>query len=115
MREVLFMSGRIPAAVRTVLGDDGTFGLIELLDSEHKDWSEDVLITATDRFERRLTHEAGLLRQDFQHALQDGLAGIRADLANARVEMLRWSFVFWIGQVAAVAALLAFMLRSAGH
>jgi hypothetical protein len=109
------MAGRIPAALRTTLGDDATFGLIELLDAEHKDWSEDVLITATDRFERRLTHEAGLLRQDFQRSLQNELGAIRSDLANARVEMLRWSFVFWIGQVAAIAALLAFMLRVTGH
>jgi hypothetical protein len=107
--------GRVPLPLRTHLGDDGTFGLIELLDSEEKNWSETVLITATDRFERRLTQEVGLLRADFQRSLQDGLGGIRTDLANARVEMLRWSFAFWIGQVATIAALLAFMLRAAGH
>jgi len=107
--------GRIPSTLRTHLGDDGTFGLVELLESEQKNWSESVLITATDRFERRLTQEVGLLRQDFQKSLQDGLGGIRSDLANARVEMLRWSFAFWIGQVATIAALLAFMLRAAGH
>src|SRR5262245_30895632 len=103
--------GRIPAALRTKLGDDATFGLIETLDSEKKDWSEHVLLTATDRFERRLTHEISLLRQEFYAALHEGLAAIRTELATTRVEMLRWSFVFWIGQVATVAALLAFMLR----
>ena len=106
---------RIPTALRTQLSDEGTFGLIELLDSEKKDWSEDVLITATDRFERRLTQEVGLLRLDFQRSLQEGLGGIRTELANARVEMLRWSFAFWVGQVAAIAALLAFMLRATGR
>jgi len=103
---------RIPSSVRTRLGDDATFGLIELLDSERKDWSEQVLITATDRFERRLTGEITLLRQEFHTALQEGLAAIRNELATTRVETLRWSFVFWIGQVAAVAALLAVMLRT---
>jgi len=29
--------------------------------------------------------------------------------------LLKWSFLFWVGQVAAVAGLLAFMLRSAGR
>lgn len=104
-------STRIPGSVRLRLGDDATFGLVELLDSEKKDWSEHVLTTATDRFERRLTHEVSLLRQDFQSALHDGLTAVRSELATTRVEILRWSFVFWIGQVAAVAALLAFMLR----
>ena len=39
--------------------------------------------------------------------------GARFDgrMADLRAELLRWSFLFWIGQVAAMAALLAFMLR----
>jgi hypothetical protein len=107
--------GRIPSALRTSLGDDATFGLIEVLDAERKNWKEDVLITATDRFERRLMHEVGLLRHEFHTALQDGLTGIRNELAATRVEMLRWSFVFWIGQVAALAGFLAIMLHTAGR
>jgi hypothetical protein len=31
--------------------------------------------------------------------------------AGLEVRLLRWSFLFWVGQVAAMAALLAFMLR----
>jgi hypothetical protein len=108
-------TGRIPATLRTKLGDDGTFGLIELLSAEEKDWSERMLTSATERFERRLTQEISLLRQDFHQSLNEGLAGIRTELANVRIEMLRSSFVFWIGQVAAIAALLTFMLRATGR
>jgi hypothetical protein len=108
-------SGRIPASLRTKLGDDATFGLVELLSAEEKDWSDRMLTSATERFERRLTQEISLLRQDFHQSLNEGLAGIRTELATVRVEMLRWSFVFWIGQVAAVAALLALMLRASGR
>src|SRR4051812_25708311 len=107
------IGSRIPGTVRARIGDDATFGLIELLDGEKKDWSEDVLTTATDRFDRRLTHEAALMRQELHTALNDGLTAIRSELSATRIEMLRWSFVFWIGQVAAIAALLAFMLRTA--
>jgi hypothetical protein len=102
---------RIPASVRAQLGDEATFGLIELLDSEEKSWSDRMLTMTADRFERRLTEQVSLLRQDLHQSIND----VRSDLANARVEMLRWSFVFWIGQVAAVAALLAFMLRATGR
>lgn len=87
---------RIPAPLRTRIGDEATFGLIELLDTERRDWSDNVLTTASDRFERRLALELGDLRQE---------------MATTRVEMLRWSFLFWIGQVATVAGLLAYMLR----
>jgi hypothetical protein len=78
-------------------------------------WSERVLTTATDRFERRLIQEIGVRRQEFHSSLHDGLSSIRAELANARVETLRWSFVFWVGQVLAVAGLLAFMFRAFGR
>jgi|SRR5580765_4461733 len=102
---------RVPAALRARLGDDATFGLIEVFDSERKDWSEHVLSVATDRFERRLTEEITALRVEVRDALHDGLLSVRQELATTRIEMLKWSFVFWVGQVAAVAGLLAFMLR----
>jgi hypothetical protein len=103
--------GRIPAVLRTRLGDDATFGLIELLGTEQKDWSDAVLTIAADRYERRLTQEVALLRQDFSAALHQGLAAVRNELATSRVEIVRWLFLFWIGQVATTAALLALMLR----
>jgi len=102
---------RIPAALRTQLGDEATFGLIELLDIERKDWSEQVLRSAGDTFQLRLSEEISGLRVEMRNALHDGLTAVRQELSTTRVEMLRWSFVFWIGQVAAIAALLAFMLR----
>lgn len=103
----------MPAALRNRLGDDTTFGLIELLDSERKDWSEQVLNVAADRFERRLTDEVSGLRLEFREALHEGLSSVRQELATTRVEILRWSFLFWVGQVAAMAGLLAFMHRGA--
>src|SRR4051794_33323154 len=107
------MSGsRVPAAIRNAVGDEATFGLIELFDREQKDWSDKVLATATDRFEVRLTRESELLRRDVQSSLHEGLTALRTELATTRIEMLRWSFVFWIGQVAAIAGLLALMQRA---
>jgi hypothetical protein len=100
-------SGRVPASVRTRLGDDATFGLVELLDSERREWSEQVLSVAADRFERRLTDEISALRVELHH----GLASVRQELATSRVELLKWSFLFWVGQIGATAGLLAFMLR----
>lgn len=103
-------SGRVPAAVRTRLGDDATFGLIELLDSDRREWSEHVLSVAADRFERRLTEEVSHFREEIREGLHDGLTSVRQEIATTRVEMLKWSFLFWIGQVAAMAGLLAYML-----
>ena len=103
-------SGRVPSALRTRLGDGGTFGLIELLDTDRKEWSEHVLSVAADRFERRLTEEISHFREEIREGLHNGLTSVRQEIATTRVEMLKWTFVFWIGQVAAMAGLLAYML-----
>jgi hypothetical protein len=94
------MASRVPAALRARLEDDATFGLIEFMDAERKTWSEEVLAAAANRFDVRLTNELSALRRD-----------VTQELVTTRVDMLRWSFVFWIGQVVAVTGLLAYMLR----
>ena len=122
-------SSRVPAALRGRLGDDATFGLIELLESERKSCSEQVMSMAADRFERRLAEEMAGLRQEIgslrddlrqeigsvRSDLRQEIGGLRGDLrqeiASVRVEWLKWSFAFWLGQVAVTAGLLAFMLR----
>jgi hypothetical protein len=113
---------QVPEALAKRLGDEGAEGLVALLDSTREDWTERVLTAAVDRFEYRLTSEISGLRLDMARELsslrQDVTREMTAvrqdftrDLSGARVELLEWSFLFWIGQVAAVAGLLAFMLR----
>jgi hypothetical protein len=103
-------------------------------------WSEQVLSLAVERFERRLVEETSKLRVEMAQGfgglrqemsslegrLREEMGGLEGrlrqeigglegrlpkEIGGQRVESLRWSFVFWIGQVAAMAALLAFMLR----
>lgn len=63
------------------------------------------MTACTDRIDVRIERFA--LRED----LINGLAGIRQEMAAMRVELLRWSFAFWIGQVAATAGLMALLIR----
>ena len=97
----------VPVALRDRLGHEASLALVELLDSEKDDWSEHMVSLAGERYERRLTEVASGLWLEFH----DGLLALRQELATTRVEMFKWSFVFWIGQVAAMAGLLAFMLQ----
>jgi hypothetical protein len=39
------------------------------------------------------------------------MAKLRLEMAELRFELLKWSFLFWIGQLAAVTAILTLMLR----
>lgn len=67
------------------------------------DRDEQLLQTATDRFERRLAEEIGNLRVD----MANGFGGLRAEMIERNHELLKWALVFWVTQLAAIAALLA--------
>lgn len=43
--------------------------------------------------------------------LVNGLAAIRKEMSDLRVELLRWTFAFWLGQVMAMAGLMAVFFR----
>jgi len=66
---------------------------------------------ATDRFERRLVEGMSALRLE----MHQGFAALRQENATTRVDLLKWSFLFWVAQVATVAGLLAYMLPAAGR
>ena len=61
---------------------------------------------ASERFERRLAEEVSGRRLD----MHQGFAAIRQEMSLGHVAWLRWSFLSWVGQVAALAGMLAFML-----
>jgi hypothetical protein len=66
-----------------------------LLDVEQQTWSERVLTIATERFERRLVEE---------------VAKLRVELARDRFEVVKWMFLFWLGQIAAMTAMVNFLV-----
>jgi hypothetical protein len=85
---------RVVPALRQRLGDDGAEALVEMTYAAAADSREDAL----NWFEQRLTRELSSLKVD-----------VTKELANMRVEILRWSFLFWITQLGAMAGLLAYL------
>ena len=80
-----------PDSVRMKLGNAASDGLLTMFADAHR--------LAVESFERRLDHNTALLTERFERRLAD----LRADL-------LKWSFLFWVGQLAAIAGLLGLML-----
>ena len=78
----------VPASVRGKIGIEAADGLVMMFADAHR--------LATESFERRLGTE---------------MAKLRLEVAELRFELLKWSFLFWIGQVAAFIGVLALMLR----
>jgi hypothetical protein len=88
---------RVVPVLRQRLGEDGSEALTEMVFTAAQDWRDDVLTQVERRFESRLTQEISGLRIE-----------VTRELAAMRVENLRWSFVFWISQLGAMAGLLSY-------
>ena len=92
---------RVPAALRERLGHEATIGLLEFTDAEQTAWSDRMLSVSVERFERRLAEELGSLRVALVREIHDG-----------RVETIKWSFIFWAGQMTAFVGLVAYVFRN---
>jgi hypothetical protein len=93
-------AAQVPRALVERLGSDAMQGLVSLLESRQAEWSDEVMTTVVERFDHRLAVELSAMRLE-----------VSRELSALRVEWLKWSFLFWVGQVATMAGLLAFMLR----
>ena len=96
--------------LRVKLGDEGMSGLQIVVDNAGRQWKDDVLEITGERFERRLSEEIGALRVD----IAKEFAAVRVDMAAMQANLLKWSFLFWVGQFAAASAMTAFLLRTVG-
>ena len=92
--------GAVPAPLRTRLGENATVGLLELLELAHRESREAVINACAERFERRLVEEISGLRVQ-----------IAQEMATVRVELLKWCFLFWVGQLLVVGSMIGVMLR----
>ena len=92
-------------ALRDRLGENGVRDLHDDMDEHRSSWRVDVVNAIDERLDLRLK----------ELARREDILRIEAPLSNriteTKVEILRWSFAFWIGQVATIAALLSYMLR----
>lgn len=101
------MATTIPSVLAVRLGADASKGLGELIEGQRRDWSEQVLTIAGERFERRLVEEAAKLRVEMSTLGAD----LRQEIAKDRFELLKWKFLFWVSQLAAMSAIMSFLLR----
>ncbi|HEY5617538.1 MAG TPA: hypothetical protein VIK60_06300 [Vicinamibacterales bacterium] len=82
----------VPPAVREKVGDLGSDGLVMMFADAHR-----IGMDKVDRTVRQMEDR-------FEHRLNERLSNLRFDL-------LKWNFLFWIGQLTAMTAILNVMLR----
>ena len=106
-KRVSWTSIACPTLCRSISVLQQRLVFIELLTDARKEWTAEVTGMAGDRFERRLTEEISKLRVE----MTQGFAALRQDLADRQFELLKWAFLFWVGQFFAVAGLVAVVIR----
>ena len=120
-------SPHLSGKIRETLGDDAGQELIGIVDKAASDISELRADVAELRHEMqvgfaRIEQAMLAMRSDLKldlteqlSGVRDGLAGkiaaVQTDVANVKADLMKWSFVFLVGAVAAI-ALLAGVLRT---
>ena len=93
----------VPAPVRQKLGDAGSDGLVMMFAEAHRIGEE--------RLDRRMAEVSA----SFDRRLADEISKFRVEMvermSDLRFDLLKWNFLFWIGQLAAMTAILSVMLR----
>ncbi|MBD3385463.1 hypothetical protein GF407_11130 [candidate division KSB1 bacterium] len=54
------------------------------------------------RLDNRITEEIGKVNE----RTTEEIAGVKTDLANTRADLIKWMFIFWMGQVVALVGIL---------
>jgi hypothetical protein len=61
----------------------------------------------TEQIDRRIVEVSG----NFDRRLAEEMSQLRLEMAAMKVDLLKWNFLFWIGQLAAMTGILNLMLR----
>ena len=95
--------GWVPVTARLSRRFYETFG--DEIANELVNWFNDV--DATYRADLRETNEVNYARFDakLEQRIAELGAALRTDMAALRVELIRWMFLFWVGQVATTAGI----------
>ena len=98
---------RVPVglALRDRLGDTGVRDLEIYIEQHEENRRTDVVNQITERLDFRMNECAK------RNEMTDGFSRIASQMADIKVDILLWSFAFWVGQVVVIAVLLSYMLR----
>ena len=93
--------------MREKLGDDGVDALVRLINQSQENQKQDLLEFLSEKFERRLAEENAKLRE----AIAELRSEFKSDIASTRADLIRWMFIFWVGQIGVIFAMLLALLK----
>ncbi|GBC77178.1 hypothetical protein HRbin08_00648 [bacterium HR08] len=119
----------VPRSLRERLGEEGAEALVQLINQATEAARVDMVAVVEEKFERRLTEEASKLRgevgqlrgelvekiESVRSELTERIESVRSELTgrieSVRSELIKWMFLFWVGQIGAVVSILFAFFR----
>lgn len=93
----------VPAPLRERLGDAGSDSLVTMCADAHR--------IGTEQLDRRMAEVSA----SFERRLADEISKFRVEMiermSDLRFDLMKWNFLLWIGQIAALTTILSVMLR----
>ena len=104
------ISPSLSRKLRDTLGQDAGGDLVTWLDEQREQWTRLALDVAAFRqdmaaMETRLSAQIAQLRNDSTERSAEMKSELSKEISDVKSDLMKWSFVFWCGAVAAVAAL----------
>ena len=89
----------VPEPLREKLGNPACDGLMDMFAEAHR--------IGTEQLDRRMADASA----SFDRKLAELKSELRLDMATLKFDLLKWNFLFWVAQLAALTAILSAMLR----
>lgn len=120
-------------ALREKLGDEAMGGLQSFVDDAGRRWKDEVLTVALGEFRLDMAKEFAAVRVEaakefaavrgemakefaaVRGEMAKEFAAVRGEMAETRFSMLKWAFVFWVGQLVAMTGIMTLLLRVIGR
>jgi hypothetical protein len=119
----------IPKVLRDKLGEEGTDAFAGVIKEIDLDARKDAIALAEERFERRLTEETGKINQrisdetgkinqrisdesgKLDQKITEECGKLRVEIEKSKSDIIKWVFVFWIGQIGVLSGIIFLMLK----
>ena len=89
--------------LRDKLGDEAVDSLVRLINQSLSDQKNNTFELVEKKFEYRLSEEIGKVRIE--------VGNIRNDMYKMKSDLIKWMFIFWVGQVGAFLGILFAFFR----
>jgi hypothetical protein len=88
--------------LREKLGEEGADALVDLINQAQQEQKNVIVTFVEEKFERRLSEEISKL----EVKLVERISAVEAKISEAKADLIKWMFIFWVGQIAVILGIL---------